>query len=110
MKLDVFAIGLLAVSLFTGLIVQAIKAILADKQKELKEPNTTAGIVALITAILLGVGYALYTNIPCSVQLVLEIIALAVLSWLAAMCGYDKIIQTLEQLKKKLPEEKKEDK
>ena len=105
MRLDMFAFGLLAVSVFTGLIVQGIKVVLTEKGKELKEPNTTAGIVAAVLAILLGVGYALYTAMPCTVQLVLEIIALAGLSWLCAMVGYDKVIQTLEQLKKKEPEE-----
>ena len=105
MKLDMFAFGLLAVSVFTGLIVEGVKTLLKEKGKELKEPNTTAGIVSAVLAIVLGVGYALYMTIPCTVQLVLEIIALAGLSWLCAMVGYDKVIQTLEQLKKKGPEE-----
>ena len=104
MKIDMFAFGLMATSVVTGLIVEAIKAILKEKGKTLNAPNTVAGVVSAIVAILLGVGYSLYNTIPFTVQLVLEIIALAVISWLCSMVGYDKVIQTLEQLHKK-PEE-----
>lgn len=100
MKLDMFAFALLVVSTLTGLVVQAIKAMLAENHIVMKKPNTVAGIVAIVLAALLGVGWVLYTGTVWSVQLVLLLVALAFLSWLCAMLGYDKVMQTLAQLKR----------
>lgn len=100
MKLDMFAFALLVVSTLTGLVVQAIKAMLAENHIVMKKPNTVAGIVAIVLAALLGVGWVLYTGAVWSVQLVLLLVALAFLSWLCAMLGYDKVMQTLAQLKR----------
>jgi uncharacterized membrane protein YqgA involved in biofilm formation len=95
-----FAFALLVVSTLTGLVVQAIKAMLAENHIVMKKPNTVAGIVAIVLAALLGVGWVLYTGAVWSVQLVLLLVALAFLSWLCAMLGYDKVMQTLAQLKR----------
>jgi len=100
MKIDMFAFALLVVSTLTGLVVQAIKAMLAENHIVMKKPNTVAGIVAIVLAALLGVGWVLYTGAVWSVQLVLLLVALAFLSWLCAMLGYDKVMQTLAQLKR----------
>lgn len=100
MKLDMFAFALLVVSTLTGLVVQAIKAMLAEAHIVMKKPNTVAGIVAIVLAALLGVGWVLYTGAVWSVQLVLLLVALAFLSWLCAMLGYDKVMQTLAQLRR----------
>lgn len=100
MKIDMFAFALFVVSTLTGLVVQAIKAMLAENHIVMKKPNTVAGIVAVVLAALLGVGWVLYTGAVWSVQLVLLLVALAFLSWLCAMLGYDKVMQTLAQLKR----------
>lgn len=100
MKIDMFAFALLVVSTLTGLVTEAIKAMLAEKHIVMKKPNTVAGIVAIVLAALLGVGWALYTGAVRSVQLVLLLVALAFLSWLCAMLGYDKVMQTLAQLRR----------
>lgn len=100
MKLDMFAFALLVVSTLTGLVVQAIKAMLAENHIVMKKPNTVAGIVAIVLAVLLGVGWVLYTGAVWSVQLVLLLVALGFLSWLCAMLGYDKVMQTLAQIKR----------
>lgn len=100
MKLDMFAFALLVVSTLTGLVVQAIKAMLAENHIVMKKPNTVAGIVAIVLAVLLGVGWALYTGTPLTTQLALLLVALAFLSWLCAMLGYDKVMQTLAQLRR----------
>ena len=100
MKLDMFAFALLAVSTLTGLVVQAIKAMLAENHIVMKKPNTVAGIVAIVLAALLGVGWVLYTGTPLTTQLALLLVALAFLSWLCAMLGYDKVMQTLAQLRR----------
>lgn len=73
---------------------------LAENHIVMKKPNTVAGIVAIVLAALLGVGWALYTGAVWSVQLVLLLVALAFLSWLCAMLGYDKVMQTLAQIKR----------
>ncbi len=99
-KPDLFAFALLAVSVLTGLIVQAIKAIVAEHHGEVKKPNTLAGIVAVILAVALSFGFAAYTGAQISTQFVLAVVALSLLSWLCAMLGYDKVIQTLAQLKR----------
>ena len=100
MKIDMFAFALLVVSTLTGLVVQAIKAILAETGGAMKRPNTAAGIVAIVLAVLLGVGWMIYTGTAWTAQMVLTLVALAVLSWLCAMLGYDKVMQTLAQIKR----------
>ena len=92
--------ALMAVSALTGLVVQAIKIIMAEHHAVMKKPNTVAGVVAVILSALLGIGYVLYTATAWNIQIVFTLIALAILSWLCAMLGYDKVMQTLAQLKR----------
>lgn len=101
MTFDYFAFALLIVSTLTGLVTEAIKAMLAENHIVVKRPNTLAGIVAIILCVALGVGYMLYTSAAWTVQIALTLVALALLSWLCAMLGYDKVIQTLAQLGKR---------
>lgn len=96
----VFFTGLLAVSLFTSLTLQAIKAILKDYKKSLPD-NTLASIIAIVLAAALSVGYAIVQNIPFSASYLVCSIALAFLGFLCATNGYDKVKQALEQLFKK---------
>ena len=98
MEIQIFSFLLLLVSLLTGLVTAAIKKMIAERGKTPK-PNTTAGIVALVLSVLIGVGWALYTGATWSTQIILALIALVFLSWLCAMVGYDKVIQTLAQLR-----------
>ena len=93
------AFALMAISALTSLITQAIKVIFAENHVEVKKPNTLAGIISIILSIVLGIGYVYFTGVVWSVQIVLTIVALAVLSWLCAMLGYDKVIQTINQFK-----------
>ena len=98
MNAQIFAFLLLLVSLLTGLVTEAIKNMEAERGQK-THPNTTAGIVALVLSVLIGVGWALYTGATWSTQIILALIALVFLSWLCAMVGYDKVIQTLAQLR-----------
>ena len=98
MNAQIFAFLLLLVSLLTGLVTEAIKNMEAERGQK-THPNTTAGIVALILSAVVGVGWAFYTGATWTVQLGLALVALVFLSWLCAMVGYDKVVQTLAQLR-----------
>lgn len=98
MKAEIFAFLLLLVSLLTGLVTEAIKKIAAECGVRTK-PNTTAGIIALAVSVVVGVGWVLYTGAVWTAQVVIAIVALVFLGWLCAMVGYDKVIQTLAQLR-----------
>ena len=98
MEIQIFSFLLLLVSVLTGLVTEAVKNMLAERGQKTR-PNTTAGVVALVLSLLIGVGWAFYTGATWTVQLVLALVALVLLSWLCAMVGYDKVVQTLAQLR-----------
>jgi hypothetical protein len=97
-NLEIFLTGLLIVSAFTGLVTEAVKMILAELKTKIYA-NTLAGIVAAVLSVALGAGYVIITGLAFTLQTVVCIIALAFLSWLCAMVGYDKIIQVIANLK-----------
>lgn len=80
-------------SVLTGLIVEAIK-----KLKDVEKPNLVAAIVSVIVGLAVSVGWVLISKIAVSVEVILFVIALIVLSWLCSMLGYDKVIQTIAQI------------
>ena len=86
---------LMVCSVLTGLIVEAIKQMLP-----IKKPNITAAGVSIVIGCVVPIGYMLYKGIPINVTAWLYIISIMVLSWLCAMLGYDKVIQTLAQVKR----------
>lgn len=96
--LQVFLFGLLVVSTLTGLVTEAVKKMLGDYNKSYRA-NTLAGVIALILSLCIGIGYALMNSIAFSTQTIITIIALVFMSWLCAMVGYDKVIQTISQFK-----------
>ena len=97
MNIELFSFLLLLVSLLTGLVTEAIKNMAAERGSKVK-PNTTAGLVSLALSAGVGIAYVLYTGQIVTVQIIISIVALVFLSWLCAMVGYDKVIQTLAQL------------
>ena len=100
MTLQFFLIGLLLVSVLTGLFTEAIKRILEELKKQYYS-NTLAGIVAVVIAVLVDIGYTVLNNMVFDVAWVVYLVALIGLSWLCAMLGYDKVIQALAQIKSK---------
>lgn len=82
----------------TSLITQAMKKLL-DENNVKYASNTLAGIIAVITSLLISIGYIIIYNIIFSPVILVYIIALMILSWLCAMLGYDKVMQTISQLK-----------
>ena len=100
MTLEMFLMGLMVISTLTGFVTEAVKTIFAEHNWKYSA-NTLAGACALIVSVIVGVCYVLFTGIAVTTQVVIIIIALVVMSWLCAMVGYDKVIQSLEQFKNK---------
>jgi hypothetical protein len=84
---------------FTSLITQGIKVLLDDQKVEYSS-NVIAAVVSVVLAVAIPIGLTLYSGGCFSLQLVIQIIVLAVLSWLCAMLGYDKVLQALAQIRK----------
>lgn len=97
MKADVFLLGLLVVSTLTGLVTEAAKKFLRELGKN-PPPNLLAGIVAVVIAVAVAAGYLVLSGVVFTAKAAVYMIALVFLSWLAAMVGYDKVVQALAQL------------
>ena len=96
MSTETFLALLLVVSIFTGLVTEGIKMALDEANRTYK-PNMLAGAVAVVLSVLVDVGYMMETQFTEKMMVVL--IALVLLSWLCAMLGYDKVIQSIMQIK-----------
>lgn len=97
MTLEVFLGLLFAVSIFTGLVVEGIKKFVGDKYNA--PSNIVAGVVAIVLGAVFGIFYCILVEVIITLQLIIILIALVFLSWLSAMIGYDKVVQTIFQIK-----------
>lgn len=95
MTITIGSFILMICSLLTGLIVEAIK-----KMVTVDKPNIVAAIVSVVVGIAIPIGYIIYNNLAFDTTAVLYTISLVVLSFLCSTLGYDKVIQTLNQLKR----------
>lgn len=95
---ELFSTALVIVSILTSLITEALKKIFDEIEIDYK-PNILAAIVSVFVSIMTVVGYTLYMGIAFSVQVVVLAIVLVILSFLCATVGYDKVIQTINQIK-----------
>ncbi|SCH27421.1 Uncharacterised protein [uncultured Blautia sp.] len=100
MNFETFLLMLMIVSIFTGLFTEAIKKTL-DEFKKTYHSNFLAGIVAVALSAMVGAGYMIATETQINEKMAVYLIALVLLSWLSAMVGYDKVIQAIEQFRKK---------
>lgn len=98
--LSFFLIALGISSSFTSLAVQALKKVFGETWKKLPT-NIVTSIVSLIIALGLSFGYAVLKDIGIDKYFIVWVIAYTGCTWLAAMLGYDKIKQTIEQKFKK---------
>lgn len=97
MTADLFATIFITGSILSSLFTQAVKKVYENIGKEYK-PN----ILALIDAIVVGCGgtailYQLYA-IPWTFNNIICLILMGIATWIGSMVGYDKVIQTLQQL------------
>ena len=104
MDLSVFLMLLLVVSTFTGLVTEAVKRWMQEKGRRY-HANTLAGYVAAILAVAASVAYVILAEAKIDAQMVVYFMALVFLSWLAAMVGYDKVIQAISQFRAKAGED-----
>lgn len=98
-KFEIFLLGLMIVSAFTGLVTEAVKKIL-DELKVKYYSNVLACIVSVLLSIGIGVAYVLVTDISFTATTIVYIAALALLSWLCATHGYDTVIGQFKNIKK----------
>jgi hypothetical protein len=98
MTLEVFLFILLIVSAFTGLFTEGVKMLLQELDVSYRA-NALAGVVAIVLSLLVGSSYIILMAATINAQMVVYLIALVLLSWLCAMVGYDKVIQTITQFK-----------
>ena len=98
MELQVFLMMLLIASTLTGLATEAVKVWLIERGKKYYA-NALAGYISIAVSALVGVIYIVMTEATFNAQMVVFLVMLIFLSWLAAMVGYDKVIQTIAQLK-----------
>ena len=87
----------LLTSTLTTLCTQAVKQHLDEKGKTYSS-NLVAGIVAVVMGIAIGLAWVEITCQPYTAVTFITVISLIFLSWLCAMLGYDKVIQTLKQI------------
>ena len=91
----VLMVGVLVCSVFTGLIVEAIKKMTTA---EGRQTNLIAAVVSVIVGISFGVGYILLNKLTFDTQNIISIILLVVCSWIVSMVGFEKFRQTIEQI------------
>ena len=96
MTLEYFLLLLMIVSIFTGLVTEGIKKLLEESKKTYKA-NFLAGGVAVVLSVL--VGNIILMDAQINSKMAVYLIAMILLSWLSAMVGYDKVIQSLGQIK-----------
>ena len=96
MNSQIFLLALLIVSTLTGLVTEAIKEWLKERNKSY-HANALAGYVSVVLSIVIGIAYVIFTETAINAQMVIYLIALVLLSWLSAMVGYDKVIQAISQ-------------
>lgn len=95
---ETFLLGALVVSMFTGLVTEALKKILVEHNKTY-HANTLAGVVAVVLSAAMSVSYIVVTNAGFTSQTIISTVMLIFISWLCSMVGYDKVIQAIKQFK-----------
>ena len=99
MNIEIALMLLLIVATMTGLVTEAVKKVLQEGNIPYK-PNLLAGLVAVVLSVGVGAAYIVLTETALTAKMAVYLIALVFLSWLSAMVGYDKVVQTISQIKK----------
>lgn len=97
-NLEAFLLALLMVSVFTGLVTEAVKKVMAEFKIQY-HANTLAGVVAVILAAAVSAAITILSGAQWDAKMAVCSVALMVLSWLCAMVGYDKVVQAIAQFR-----------
>ena len=98
MTFEVFMVLAFIISVITGFLTEGVKMWL-DEQGKKYSANALAGTVATVVSVAVSVGYIILTETAFNAKMAVILIALMFLSWGAAMVGYDKAKQLLEQIR-----------
>lgn len=98
---------LIVTSGVTALIVEAIKKLTSDKKNF--SYNLMALIVALIVSICYDIGYVILNDVVVDNKVIVRAIVVVVFTALSAEVGYDKVKQTILQIKQKTEDQKNEE-
>lgn len=98
MNTEIFLLGLLIVSTFTSLVTEGIKQLLSEHNIPYYA-NTLVAVVSIVLSVAISAGYIVASGIEFTDRTAVAVISLVVLSWVCAMVGYDKVIQTIYQIK-----------
>lgn len=88
---------LVVCSAMTTLITEGIKRLMPEDKEYSK--NVLAAIVSVVVGIGVGSGYLILNQISFTAATAVYGITLIVLSWLTATVGYDKVVQTVKQIR-----------
>lgn len=97
-KFELLWLGFTIVSASTGVVTEAVKKLLTELNVRYYS-NLLSGIVSIVLSAGLGVAYVITTNATFDLKTIVYIGSLAVISWVGAMVGYDKLKQLVTQLK-----------
>ena len=86
-------------SALTTLATEAVKKMIPEKAEYSK--NILAGLVAIVIGVLVSIAYCVLTHTAVTPEVIVYAVCLVLLSWICAMVGYDKVIQTLTQIRNK---------
>ena len=98
MDLSFLTTALIAVSLLTNLTVEGLKKLM-DERGMTYSSNLLAAITSIIIAAAIFGGYMIMNDITFTIKIAVQIVVLMYLAFLSSTVGYDKIIQTLKQIK-----------
>lgn len=94
MEIKTFMLGVLIISTLSSLTTEAVKKTIIDKYN-----NIIAAVSSIIISAGVSAGYIIVNDISVDLKTIVAIIAVTFVSWLCAMLGYDKVMQTLSQIK-----------
>lgn len=98
MPINFLNIGILIVSLLTGLTVEGLKKIL-DETKIKYSSNILAVIVSVILSLIVCIVYLILNDIAFTLKISVQILIFMYLGFLVSTVGYDKVLQTFTQIK-----------
>ena len=97
MSITLFITILTIGGMVTALLTEAIKKMYANMKKDY-----SANIIALVNAIVVGCGGTsvvyMLMNIPWTVNNIICMVLMTVAVWIASMLGFDKVLQTVNQI------------